>query len=189
VKIIQICGTNGTGKTTLMKNLLHSGKFLKMSVSVDGKSREWWFDGQVAVVGKYNAFNCCGVDAGNYTNDSLTHVIEHVLRNYKPKTLLFEDVRYGGLFSFKQKMNEIAKTHGYTYCAFSLIASLPCIAKRVIDRSGNDGCNFDQMRSKARQVIKSTQRVAELGAEAVWVDTEKNPPDAVLSILRGVIDA
>ena len=160
-----------------------------MSVMLDGKAREWWFDGKIAVVGKYNASNCCGVDAGNYTNDSLKNVIEYVLRNYKPKTLLFEDVRYGGLFSFKQKMNEIAGKNGYTYCAFTLIASLPCIAKRVINRSGNEECNFDQMRSKARQVIKSTQRVAELGAEAVWVDTEKKQPDAVLAILRGVIDA
>ena len=184
MKIIQICGTNGTGKTTLVKGLLKSGKFLKMTEPVDGRGREWWYDGQVAIIGKYNANNCCGVDAGNYSGDTLLNVIDTLLRNYAPKTIVFEDVRYGGLYSFKHKAKALGEQYGYGYCAFTLIASLECVARRVIARTGNEGCDFDRMRSKARQCIKSTAKIGQEGAETVMIDTERFVQEAVLAALR-----
>lgn len=188
MKIIQICGTNGVGKTTLVKNLLASGNFMKMSQAVEGVSKEFWFDGRVAVVGKYNDRNCCGVDAGNYSGDVLIKTISAIIALYRPAVLLFEDVRFGGNFTFKQKMKTFADGVGYDYYLLALFASLECSCNRVLNRSGNIDADYDAMRSKARGVIKSTKKAGEIGAKVFFCDTEKNDKAAVLRRLKMVID-
>lgn len=188
MKIIQICGTNGTGKTTLMKNLLRSGKFLKMSVDVDGKSREWWFDGKVAVIGKYNSANCCGVDAGNWTGEALIKAIDTLIAKYGPKALLFEDVRFGGSYDFKKRVKQIAEKAGYEYSLFALTARFETLAARVLNRTGNSNANYDAMRSKARQVIISSRKIQQDGARVVFVDTGDVGPEQALNILVGEIN-
>jgi hypothetical protein len=188
MKIIQICGTNGVGKTTLVKGLLSSGNFLKLNQEVSGISREWWFDGKVAVVGKYNDRNCCGVDAGNYSGDELIKTIVAIIQRNRPETVLFEDVRFGGGFTFKQKLKKAADGVGYDYYLMALIASLECSCNRVLNRSGNIDADYDSMRSKARGVINSTKKAGTIGAKIVFCDTEKNDKAAVLNVLRRVIN-
>ena len=188
MKIIQICGSNGTGKTTLVKNLIRGGKFLKMNVVIDGKNREWWYDGRIAVIGKYNSANCCGCDAGNYTGETLINVISALILAYRPNVILFEDVRFGGSYTFKTRAMRIAKENGYEYCSFVLMARFETLCKRVLGRTGNENVNFDQIRSKARQVISSSRKIHDDGASVVWVDTEKYSTEDILSCLRGVIN-
>ena len=188
MKIIQICGTNGVGKTTLVKGLLSSGNFLKLNQEVSGVSREWWYDGKVAVVGKYNDRNCCGVDAGNYSGDELIKTIKEIVTKEKPQTILFEDVRFGSGFTFKQKLKKAADEIGYDYYLMALFASLECSCDRVLNRSGNADANYDAMRGKARGVIKSTKRAGEIGAKVVFCDTEKNDKAAVLYRLKRIIN-
>ena len=79
MKVVQVCGTNGTGKTTLVKGLLTTGRFLRMELQIDGEVKEWWFDGDVAVIGRYASNNCCGVDSSKYSGDQLIKVIDTIL--------------------------------------------------------------------------------------------------------------
>lgn len=188
MKLIQICGTNGTGKTTLVKGLLASGRFMKMECIVDGAAKEWWFDGETAVIGKYGAFNCGGVDAGRYSGDALPHVIQAIMRQYKPQTVLFEDVRYGGSYTFKTRLTKLALENGYEYVSLVLIASLECTCNRVLTRSNKIDADYDRMRSKARQVIRSSQKLQRDGVDVVWIDTEHTEPKRVLHTLMGVIN-
>lgn len=188
MKIIQICGTNGVGKTTLVKGLLSSGNFLKLNQDVDGVSREWWFNGKTAVIGKYNDRNCCGVDAGGYTGDALISTIKAVIMRNRPQSVLFEDVRFGSGFAFKQKLKAAADEIGYDYYVLALIASLECSCDRVLNRSGNADADYDAMRSKARGVINSTKKVGQSGARIVFCDTEKKNKQEVLAVLRRIIN-
>lgn len=189
MKIIQICGTNGVGKTTLVKGLLTTGNFLKLNQEVSGVSREWWFDGKVAVVGKYNEANCCGVDAGNYSGDELIKTIKAIIARNRPEAILFEDVRFGGGFTFKQKLKKAADEVGYEYYLLALIADLDVSCNRVLNRSGNADADYDAMRSKARGVINSTKKAGEIGAKTVFCDTGKHDKAGVLTVLRRIINA
>lgn len=189
MKIIQICGTNGVGKTTLVKNLLASDRFMRLAQVVNGVSREWWFNGNVAVVGKYNDQNCCGVDAGNYSGDGLAATIEAIISRYKPNVVLFEDVRFGGSFVFKQKLKHVADIVGYDYYILALIADLDVSCNRVLNRSGNANANYDSMRSKARTVINSTKKAQEIGAKTVFLNTGENSKIEVLNVLWRIINA
>lgn len=188
MKIIQICGTNGVGKTTLVKGLLASSPFVKLQQEVGGKSKEYWFNGKTLIVGKYNDANCCGVDAGGYSADQLLETIRAVIINQRPETLLFEDVRFGSGFAFKQRLKTLADELGYDYIVMALYASLECSCNRVLNRSGNVDADYDAMRSKARGVIKSTKKAGEIGARAVFCNTETNDPARVLDILRRLIN-
>ena len=159
-----------------------------MYQEVSGVSREWWFDGKVAVIGKYNDRNCCGVDAGNYSGDELIKTVKTIAVRNRPEVILFEDVRFGGNFTFKQKMKDAADEVGYEYYLLALFASLECSCNRVLNRSGNIDADYDAMRSKARGVIKSTKKAQEIGAKVVFCDTGKNDKAAVLQRLKLLIN-
>ena len=189
MKIIQICGTTGVGKTSLVKGLLSSGSFLKLSQEVSGVSREWWYNGKVAVVGKYNERNCCGVDASGYSGDELIKTIKEIIARNRPEVILFEDVRFGSGFKFKQKLKKAADEVGYDFYLLALIASLECSCDRVLNRSGNADADYDAMRSKARGVINSSKKAKEIGANVVFCNTETHDKAGVLNVLRRIINA
>ena len=186
-KVIQICGTNGTGKTTLVKGLLNSGAFLRMDLPVGGEIKEWWYDGQVAVIGRYARNNCCGVDASKYSADLLLTVIDTILAAYGPSTVIFEDMRFGGSYTFKRRAREIAQKHSGEYIAVALVASLETVSRRVIERTGNPDVDFDRVRQKARQVIRSTQKISADGAKVFFIDSERLDKGAMLGALRAII--
>ena len=188
MKIIQICGTNGVGKTTLMKNLLANGNFEKNAVSIDGVQKEYWFDGEIAVVGKYNDANCCGVDAGNYSGEVLLKTLDKVITEVKPDVVVFEDVRFGGSFAFKERLNKLTRQRKCAYTLVNLIASPECSCNRVLNRSGRMNADYDAMISKARGVIKSSRKAANLGARALFFDTGVNGQGETLRFLLNVIN-
>ena len=187
MKVIQICGTNGTGKTTLVKGLLTTGNFLRMELPIDGEVKEWWYDGQVAVIGRYAQNNCCGVDAGKYSGEQLLKVIDTILDVYEPSTVVFEDMRFGGSYTFKRKAWDVAKKYGGSYYSVVLVASLATVSKRVIERTGNPNVDFDRMRKKARHVIKSSQKMQADGAKVLYIDSERLDKMATLGALRAII--
>ena len=188
MKIIQICGTNGAGKTTLVKNLLANGDFERDYIEIDGKTKEYWFDGEIAVIGKYNSANCCGVDAGNYTGETLLKAIQAVAEQIEPEIIVFEDVRFGCSFAFKQKLAYFAQIGGYKYVLVNLIARLEITCERVLNRSGNVNADYDAMRGKARGVINSSRKAAACGAKVLFYDTGKNGKGDTLAFLLGVIN-
>lgn len=187
MKVIQICGTNGTGKTTLVKGLLTTGNFLRMELPIDGEAKEWWYDGQVAVIGRYAQNNCCGVDAGKYSGEQLLKVLDTILAVYGPTAVVFEDVRFGGSYSFKVRARDCASRYGYEYIAIALTASLKTVSERVINRSGNESVNFDNMLSKAKCVIRSTQKIKNDGSNVFFFDTDKLDKQSVLSKVRVIV--
>lgn len=187
-KVIQICGTNGTGKTTLVKGLLNSGKFRRMELPVNGVVKEWWFDGKIAVIGKYNQANCCGVDAGSYTGEQLIKVLDKVISYYNPVSVIFEDVRFGGSFKFKKAAKECAETRGYEYISIALIASMKTIYNRVLLRTGNKNVKWDNMRSKQRQVIVSQKKLKENGSTVYIIYTDKLDKEGVYKKIRCILN-
>lgn len=186
-KVIQICGTNGTGKTTLVKGLLNGGKFKRKELLVGGEPKEWWYDGKIAVIGKYNQANCCGIDAGKYTGEQLLRVIEKIVVGYRPYAVIFEDIRFGSSYTFKKKALGIAEKYGAEYISATLVASLETVSRRVIERTGNESVNFDAVRSKARQVIRSSKKIETEGAKVFFICADNIDKKAVLLKFRGIL--
>lgn len=188
MKVIQICGTNGTGKTTLVKGLLTSGKFLRMELPIDGEVKEWWYDGEVAVIGRYASNNCCGVDAGNYSGEKLIAVIERLINNHRPKVILYEGLIFCKLMSFSERVKEVAYNNGYQYLMITLIASLQTIHDRILKRSGNPNVNFDRMRSNQMLNIRNAKKMAADGVRVLLIDTEYKSAKETLRALKKLIN-
>lgn len=184
MKIIQICGTNGTGKTTLVKNFLKKGAFHKMKGNIPGKEFVWWYNGSVAVIGNYKSTSCCGIDGGKFTGETLLNAVKSIGTIYRPEIVLFEDVLIGSSYAFKARVFEYARETGSEYAVLALTAPFEVLTNRIIERSGNTDRHFDNIRSKGRQIIASTKRIRDDGAEAVFCDTSKAPPESVLKLLE-----
>ena len=186
--IIQICGTNGTGKTTLVKNILNAGNFYRFFVEIKGCKKEIWRDANSVIIGKYSSANCCGVDGSDFTSEQMFDAINEIIGRYSPEVLLFEDVRYGSLYSFKRKLFDLCSEYGYEYKAIVLFAEPTTIAKRVINRSGNPNVDFYRMLSKQRQCIRSANKLAAEGVHVVFVDTDKQDKNGVFNVVNGAIN-
>ena len=151
MKVIQICGTNGVGKTTLVKGLLNTGKFLRMELPIDGERKEWWFDGQVAVIGRYAQNNCCGVDASKYSADQLIKVIDTILAVYEPSTVIFEDIRFGG--SYTDKAGQLVAGNTFDY---------PSVHGASVLRLGFPFCSMSAEAFCADTTLSATYRTLDL---------------------------
>ena len=155
---------------------------------IDGSQKEYWFDGKIAVVGKYNNTKCCGVDAGNYSCDVFLKTIECIIKAIKPYIIIFEGIRLSDSFAFKERMNNLSRRNNYVYVIVNLITSPECSCNRVLNRSGCFDNNYDAIISKARGVIKSSKRAKSIGAKVLFFDTEKNDQGETFRFLLNVIN-
>lgn len=185
--IIQICGTNGTGKTTLVRNLMATGDYEHRTMMINGKPKDYYTDGKTLVIGKYGTANCGGVDAGNWNKHDLMTAIDILVQTECPETLIFEDIRFGGSGVFKQELATYAISNGHRYTIITLTAPAECTCNRVLNRSGNRDANYDRMLQKAKSIYRSSQRAKQYGAKVVVVDTEKNDEIQTAEILQRAI--
>ena len=187
MKVIQVCGTSGTGKTTLIKGLLSSGRFIRLYSTVDGEARELWYNGEILVLGRYNRNNCCGVDAWKITGEQFLKVLDTILAVYEPRVVIFEHLMFGLTYRFKHDARACAEKHGYEYVVVVLTASLNTLSERIIGRTGNESVNFDAVMSKARTAIVSTKKVEAEGAKAYILDTERIDRKSLLRAFKEII--
>lgn len=188
MKVIQICGTNGVGKTTLARKVLTSSPFKRYEVCAAGENKEVWFDGDTAIIGRYGTANCGGVDADGYLTEILLETILRTIREFKPRVLMFEDYRYGSVYNFKRRVHEIARGNGYEYIVFLLVADPKTIVERIIGRSGNENRNFDAKIELQKACIRSAKRIARDGVKVKVIDTGKSTRQEVADALSEVMN-
>lgn len=184
MRIIQVCGTSGVGKTTLARALIETG-LRRGEIMLNGEPKELWYDWRTVLVGKYSGAKCGGIDAGRYTSDTLIETLGLVIREYKPMNIVFESLLLGKLYTFKSRIFGLARKNGYQYIQLVLTADYKTIAERVIGRSGNDGCNFERMISEQRACIRSSLKLKREGAAALFIDTSaKSGSEVAEMVLR-----
>lgn len=187
-KVIQICGTNGAGKTTLMKSLLSRDSYDRCFINVDGVEREYWRNiNNNVVIGKYCDNNCCGVDAGDYSGDALIRTIIKVACSIKPFAILFEDMRFGASYTFKEKLMNATKLISYDYVSIALIAPPEVVCDRVYMRSKNADVNYDSIIQRQMRVIRSNKKIHGLGAKCLYYDTNEADHNVLVELLHKTI--
>lgn len=185
MKVIQISGTNGTGKTTLIKSLIQKSNFMRLQLPEGNEIKYWNYDGRIAIIGTYDNTNCCGVDKGTVRAESLFGAILFVIRQ-APEVILFESVIYGSSYKFRKRVADTCLSFGIQYINVILFAKPEIIVKRICERTGRNA-DFDAIMQKGKQVISGGRKLHQEGVPVYWLGTGCIQRQRLLTILEYIV--
>lgn len=172
MKLIQLCGTNGVGKTTSVLQFCEHRGMTAQVLEIDKRQYDYHTDGKAVVLGRYGLTKCGGIDGKITDKRVLKYVIIQFLRRLKPEVLVFEALVYGNTFTFRWEMAQLAKTLGYEYTAVCIVPPLDVAIDRTYERNGND-VNVEQIAQKYFQALKSSAKLKQAGVNVRVIDTSK----------------
>lgn len=162
MKIIQIRGNNGTGKTTMVRGYIESHENELISVKVGGRTVDCHKVGNNIVIGRYDKNECGGCDASIKTGDELKETIAKVTRLYHPDAIVFEGVMYGKSFDFTYQIYRFALKVRAEFLAICLEPPFETTLERIYKRNGGKDVNISSLEKGYRASILSNNKL-ELG--------------------------
>lgn len=184
MKVIQIRGVNGVGKTTAVREYIRKGLFCAESIEMGGKQYSYQYDGKIAIIGNYDGAECGGVDGLIKNKDELKNLIAKILRTIKPDALIFEGVMYGQTFQFSYEINRLAKALGYEYIALCFVPPFETSLLRIWERNGGKDINVEQRQATYRSAIKSNSLLRMRGVTTKDIDTSSIPKEDMYRIIE-----
>lgn len=186
-KIIQIRGTNGSGKTTIVREFLRTHASTIISITVNGKRIECHKTGEIIVIGRYDKNACGGCDSEIHSVELFKNTIAKIIRVYKPEALIFEAVFYGKTFKFSNDINRFARAAGYDYIALCLIPTFEKCCERVYERNGGNEINIEAMLSTYNSCLRSNAKLRAAGVNVKLIDTTDIPFDKMAHLLENEV--
>ena len=189
MKVIQLRGTNATGKTTAIRQFIEKGEFEIGTINVQGLPIEFHEEKKrgIIILGRYDLSTTGGID-GRITNKTvLRNSIVKILKELKPDVLIFEGIVYGVTFKFAFELYSVLQKIGCDYIGVCLIPPLDIAFKRVAERNGGKQINYMSLQSKWFTAQKSYEMLRRNGVPVVVVDTSKIPKGKMYCIVEDFI--
>lgn len=171
MKIIQLRGVNGVGKTTIVRDFIEKGNFSVGEQQIGAKQYSYCFDGKIAIIGRYDARETGGVDGMISDKAVLKEVIAQMARALSPDYLIFEGVMYGITFQFSYDISLWAKAKGYEYEAICLMPCFDVAMLRVWERNGGKAVNVERLEDKYMRAANANKKLKAKGVNCRVVDT------------------
>ena len=189
-KLIQVCGINGTGKTTLMRRIISDQQDIrKVQIEACGKGFEALTNGSVCVLGRYGECACAGIDGYIRDKDELNALISNALFLRIAPVILFESVIYGLTFRFRKGVAEAARQNGYEYHAVQLIAPVELLEQRIYERNGGKRVNMEMIYTKQKNMVNGGKHLRQTGEKVLTIDTSNRTPDEVSEIVKAIMES
>lgn len=186
MKLIQLCGTNGVGKTTSVLQFCERRGMTAQVLEIDKRQYDYHTNGKAVVLGRYGLTKCGGIDGKITDKRVLKYVIIQFLRRLKPEVLVFEAVLYGVTYQFRKEISMTARSLGYEYTAVVLCPPLEVAVERTINRNGRD-VNIDSIAQKHFTTLSSSAKLSEAGLDVRAVDTSKIPKEEMYKVIEEAI--
>lgn len=183
-KLIQIRGTNATGKTTAVRNLISEGKFKIFSIKVRGKEYPYTYDGEIVVGGRYDTRECGGLDGVIKDKNVMKEYVIKLLKELKPKAFILDAVMYGVTFRFAYELNVVCESLGYHYIGLTFAPPLDVSLLRLYQRNGGKDINVEHLQQKHIQSVKAYKRLKACGVDVRLIDTSKVPKEHMHKIIQ-----
>lgn len=179
--LINIRGTNGTGKSTIIRKYLTQGAVLK---HFDDLNCHYYDCGTHFIVGKYES-DCGGLDGVRGTHDKDTGKglmpyesgQQAMIRLAKIKTTFAEGLIYGTTFKGSAEVYEALKAECVPYFWFSINITPEEVFNSVLSRRVKNGnyepLNTANVAAKFRPVLASHNKASELGIWTLCGDREE----------------
>lgn len=171
MKIVQIRGSNGSGKTTILKQACDICNLKQIKIAINETLTTICVDEnkKIVVLGKYDV-GCGGVDRFK----DYQHIIDtliYVVCKIQPQLILFEGVIASQSLKFCCKIKDIFKRYNCEYYVINLNTDINVSLKRIYQRNGGKQIKEEQVLQKQIQILKSHRKMIEKGFAAKLIDT------------------
>ena len=189
MKVIQLRGTNATGKTTTIRQFIEHGNFTVQSIAIGRRAIEYHWDEErkIVIVGRYDRAVTGGIDGYITNKDLLNNVIIRMIKAIKPETLLFEGVVYGVTFKFAYELARILKSLGYEYIGLCFLPPLNVVFDRLAERNGGKEVDYMSVQSKWFSASSAYEKLYKNGINVKAIDTAKIPKDKMWRLIEDLI--
>ena len=150
-KIIQVRGGNAAGKTTLIKKFIENYTNVneyEIEIEKNLKSKLTSINNnEIIILGRYTGNgNCFGCDRDYNNRDHIIKTLCYIMKNIKPKTIIYEGLIYGKTVKMALDVFRLGKLLKYKYKAIYLYRDFEECVKLLEKR--NDGANYNILAMK-----------------------------------------
>lgn len=188
MRIIQIRGNNGTGKTTIVREYINKHKYEIVSVRVGKRNIECHAFDNTVVIGRYDKNVCGGCDAAIKTADELKETISIICKQLKPETLIFEGVMYGKSVGFTWDVYRFAKAKKADFLAICLEPPFDTTLERIYGRNGGKDINVKSLESGWKGSIRSNAKLRAMKVPIITYDTSKMSIEEMGKVIEDAIN-
>ena len=188
-KIIQLRGTNATGKTTAVRNFIARCDFCIQTIEVNGKRYNYSYDKgrNIIVAGRYDTRECGGVDGEIQEKKVLQEYLYRLLKLLKPEALIIDAVIYGLTFRFGYELMKVGEALGYHYIGIVCAPPLEVALARLYGRNGGKLINEKNLQDKYFACLRAYEKSLEVGMDMRLVDTSTIPREEAHTIIEAVL--
>lgn len=188
MKVIQIRGSNGAGKTTIVRQFVQRNNLEMKKISIKG--RETYIstneNGSIVVLGRYDK-KTGGCDLYADT-DHVINTIMWAIINLKPKLIVFEGMIYSLYYAFAKKVSDFVKKYSYQYLAISLYTNPEVVLERIYRRNGGRAIKERLIFEKIKAVRSSHNKLISNGYKSKIIDTTNIKENEMYKVLEGEIN-
>lgn len=174
MKVIQLRGTNGSGKTTAVRQFISRGNFVEESVKIRGTRVVYNIDHDrnIIVLGRYRDGIATGGVDGLITNkEALADSVLFLCRELKPKFLIFEGIVYGVTFRFANELYRALRARKIEYIAVCLVPPLDISFERLAERNNNKAVDYMSVQQKYFTSLRAVEMMQSAGVPCKVIDT------------------
>lgn len=185
MRVIQIRGSHGTGKSTCVRQFTERHNFIPVEIKTNKQTIRLLFGGGIYVVGRYDT-DCGGVDSEIHDKDVLKEVIAKIAKR-NPRCVVFEAEIYGETFKLSSEVKKISEHFGGHYTALQFITKTGNAVERIKKRNGGKNVDVKKIDEKARRSLLSAIKLEEIGSDVRIVDTGSIKQEEMWKVLEGVV--
>ena len=189
MKMIQLRGTNATGKTTAVRQFVFRGGFCVREMPNAGRQIEyhWNEERRIAVLGRYDKRECGGIDGYIEYRDELLDIIAKMMRTIRPEVIIYEGIAMATTFKLAHDIAMLCKRTGYEFVAVCLEPPLEVAFERLAGRNGGRPVNYMKVQEKWFSAARANEKLEAAGLHVVRFDTSRIPKEDMWKIIEGVL--
>ena len=184
MKIINVRGSNASGKSTTVKQFLdgHPQEVLELN----GNYVTFASDMNAYVLGRYD---CTSPGCDRYKSfDEVFDQILFLIKKKKPELIIYEGMLISKEFKRTYLLSRVAKLHGYEFYCIVLVRDFFNVIKLLEKRNNGKDYNSANVMRTYETVLSCSTRLKEKGVNVIEVDVDSYKENEMKNILEGVVN-
>lgn len=185
-KFIHLRGGSGSGKTSTVKSFLSRGDYKLKYIIIDSKKYPYMVDEKQEIIctGRYKENDCGGLDGVIESTSIMQKYLWKIMKDLKPKIIVFEAVMYGKTFKFGYELHCICRKLGYKYIGVLLQPTLEQVFENISNRNYGKPINEDYIQSGYFTNFSATKKLRENGVFCAIENSRDYKKDELYKVIE-----